>query len=86
MHKNIPTMLGKITGTIADANLNIQNMLNKSKNDYAYTLIDVQRGFDENPLIKKLFDFEGIIGVRVISAMENKNAYQDGKLVIGRNE
>ncbi len=86
LHKNIPTMLGKITGTIADANLNIQNMLNKSKNDYAYTLIDVQRGFDENPLIKKLFDFEGIIGVRVISAMENKNAYQDGKLVIGRNE
>lgn len=40
-HKNIPTMLSKISQVFAEDNVNIENMLNKSKGDYAYTLIDV---------------------------------------------
>ncbi len=83
LHKNVPAMLGKITGIIAEANINIQNLLNKSKKDYAYTLIDVDSGSNEDPIIEQLFGYEGIICVRVISDSGNKNVYQDGKLVIG---
>ncbi len=40
-HKNVPNMLAQISQVVSQANLNIANMLNKSKNDYAYTIVDV---------------------------------------------
>ena len=39
-HKNIPTMLNQITDVFTKDNINIENMINKSKGDYAYTMID----------------------------------------------
>ena len=40
-HKNIPNMISQFTKTLGDAGVNISNMTNKSKGDYAYTMIDV---------------------------------------------
>ena len=46
-HKNIPAILGKITAVIAEAGLNIQDMTNRSRGDYAYTLIDVESASED---------------------------------------
>ena len=62
-HKNIPAILGKITAVIAEAGMNIEDMTNRSRGDYAYTLIDVA---DEAPeaLIKAIESIDHIIRVR----------------------
>ena len=67
LNKNIPSMLGKITGALADMNVNISDLINRSKGDYAVTLVDVDSEIDEAS-IKKALAFEGIISVRVISS------------------
>lgn len=41
LHQNVPNMLGRITTVLAELNINIANMINASKGDFAYTLIDV---------------------------------------------
>lgn len=68
LNKNIPAMLGKITGIFADMNINISDLLNRSKGDLAYTLVDVDSDVDETAL-RNALNVEGIIGVRV---MRNK--------------
>jgi D-3-phosphoglycerate dehydrogenase len=65
LNKNIPAMLGKITGILADKNINIADLNNRSKGDLAYTLIDVDSEVDEAEL-KKALSVDGIIAVRVI--------------------
>ena len=41
IHKNVPTMLNKISSVFAKDNVNIENMTNKSRGEYAYTMVDV---------------------------------------------
>ncbi|MBQ9736640.1 MAG: phosphoglycerate dehydrogenase [Clostridia bacterium] len=41
MHKNVPTILGQITAIISDAGLNIENMANGSRGEYAYTIVEL---------------------------------------------
>lgn len=65
LNKNIPAMLGKITGILADMNINIADLNNRSKGDLAYTLIDIDSEVDEAEL-KKALNVNGIISVRVI--------------------
>ena len=65
LNKNVPSMLGKLTNVLAEMNININKLINKSKDDNAYTIIDVDEKLDETK-IKKAFSFEGIIDVRVI--------------------
>ena len=65
MNKNVPTILGKITSIMADLNINIANMNNRSKGDYAYTLLDIDSDVNEAEL-KKSMKVEGVINVRVI--------------------
>jgi len=65
LNKNIPAMLGKITGILADMNINIADLNNRSKGDLAYTLIDIDSEVDETEL-KKALNVNGIIAVRVI--------------------
>ncbi len=65
LNKNIPAMLGKITGILADMNINIADLNNRSKGDLAYTLIDIDSEVDETEL-KKALKVNGIIAVRVI--------------------
>lgn len=64
-HKNIPAILGKITAVIADAGLNIQDMTNRSRGDYAYTLIDVEEASEE--VCKSIESIENIIKVRYLT-------------------
>ncbi len=40
-HRNVPNMLAQISETVSKHNINIENMLNKSKGDYAYTIVDI---------------------------------------------
>ncbi len=64
-HKNTANMITKFTAIIGDAGINIATMLNKSKGEYAYTLIDI-----ENPISKEiamsLESVEGVLRVRII--------------------
>lgn len=56
-HKNIPAILGKITALIAEAGVNIQDMTNRSRGDYAYTLVDIEAiGEDVLNAIKRIDD------------------------------
>jgi len=66
-HKNIPTMLSKISHVFAADNINIENMLNKSKGDNAYTLIDVCGELTEE-IADELKAVEGIIRVTIYKA------------------
>jgi D-3-phosphoglycerate dehydrogenase len=65
IHKNIPNMLTKITGLIADDNVNIENLLNKSRGDYAYTMLDIDEA-DVAQLKSEIEAIDGIIRVRII--------------------
>lgn len=65
MNRNIPKMINKITNVFADLDINISDMINRSKGDYAYTLIDVDSTFDEAE-VRQALKFEGIIAVRIV--------------------
>ncbi|MGO9146393.1 MAG: phosphoglycerate dehydrogenase [Desulfomonilia bacterium] len=64
-NQNSPGMIEKITHLFADSNLNIADMLNKSKSNIAYNIIDVDGGINDD-LIKKIRSIEGIIAIRVL--------------------
>lgn len=63
INKNIPDMLGIITTQLAQAGVNIENMLNKGRGEVAYTLLETNNEVQEE-LLKKLQAEEGIIKVR----------------------
>ncbi|MBR3908636.1 MAG: phosphoglycerate dehydrogenase [Clostridia bacterium] len=65
IHKNIPNMLTKITGLIANDNVNIENLLNKSRGDYAYTMLDIGEA-DTAQLQGEIEAIDGVIRVRFI--------------------
>lgn len=65
MHKNVPAVISALTTALGDAGLNINNMLNKSKKDYAYTLLDVA-GDVSDDVVAKLSAVDTVIKVRVI--------------------
>lgn len=65
MHKNVPAVISALTTALGDAGLNIDNMLNKSKKDYAYTLLDVAGGVSDD-VVAKLSAVDTVIKVRVI--------------------
>ncbi len=65
-HKNIPNIVGPITSTLAAQNINISNMINKSKGNYAYTIIDMDEEICKQTL-DKLSSIFGVIKVRVIN-------------------
>ena len=58
-------MLTSITGIVAANNVNIENMLNKSRGDFAYTMLDVS-GIDDEDVLAKIKAVDGIIRVRII--------------------
>ncbi len=65
IHKNISNMIAKFTAVFGDSNVNISDMTNKSKNDYAYSLIDVEAPIT-SALVDQLRAIDGVIRVRVI--------------------
>ena len=64
-HKNQQSMLSQISSIISDKGINIDHMLNKSKKDYAYTIIDTTGEFDAD-VIEAISNIEGVLKVRVI--------------------
>ena len=64
-HRNIPTMLTKITNVMGEANVNIENMVNRSKKDFAYTIVEIIGSIPEDTA-EKLNAIEGIIRVNII--------------------
>ena len=60
VHKNIPNMISQISKYFADRHANIENMINKSRGEYAYTIVDVDHEMQET------IDFDGVLSVRVI--------------------
>jgi D-3-phosphoglycerate dehydrogenase len=64
-NKNIPNMISTITSFLADKDINICDMINQSRADLAYNIIDIESDISEES-ISSLKDIEGIIAVRVI--------------------
>ena len=65
LHANIPNIISQITTAIGETGANIENMMNKSKGDNAYTLVDLV-GDIADGLVEKLTSVEGVYRVRVI--------------------
>ena len=66
IHKNVPAMLTQIMSTLSDDGINVENMTNKSKKDYAYTLVDVNTRITDQ-VADELRAIPGIIRVRVLN-------------------
>ena len=65
IHKNVPTLIAAMTKAIGDEGLNIENMVNASKKDYAYTMMDVI-GDVTDTVVNDIKAIDGVIRVRVI--------------------
>ena len=63
LHKNIPSILSKITTAVSDMGCNIENLVNKSKKDWSYTMLDVSGG---NIDVNAITAIEDVIRVRVL--------------------
>ena len=64
-HRNIPNMVRQITKAIAEEEANILDMINKSRGDFAYTLIDLENEIS-NTAIENIQRVEGILTVRAL--------------------
>jgi D-3-phosphoglycerate dehydrogenase len=64
-NKNIPAIIGQITQILADHKINIADMLNKSKGDWAYNIIDIDGDIDE-AIVKQIKQIKDIVMARII--------------------
>jgi D-3-phosphoglycerate dehydrogenase len=68
-HKNVPNMVGQLTLAISSYNLNIADMINRSRGEYAYTMIDIDNKVNGDiipGLVEKINQIEGLVTARVI--------------------
>jgi len=66
---NVPNMLGQISTTLAEANINIHNMMNKSRGEMAYTLVDTDTAIPPE-LIARISSIPGVLMVRDLPLVE----------------
>lgn len=66
IHRNIPALIASMTSAVGNAGLNIENMLNASKKNFAYTIMDIDGEVDEK-LAGAIKAIDGVIRVRVIN-------------------
>jgi D-3-phosphoglycerate dehydrogenase len=64
-NSNVPNMVGQISTCLASANLNIAELLNKSRGEYAYTLIDTDGSLSED-IVKKIRSIDGVLAARIV--------------------
>lgn len=64
-HRNIPNMLSQFTATVAKENINIPDMINKSKGQFAYTILDIESPSTPE-LAQKIREIDGVLKVRII--------------------
>lgn len=65
LHKNVKGLIGKYTAVMGNNNINISDMTNKSRGDYAYSLLDIDSSVTE-AAVEQLKGIEGVLKVRVI--------------------
>ena len=65
IHKNVPSMLANITALLSRDHVNVENLSNKSRGDYAYTLVDLGTKVGED-VIADVRNLENVIRVRTI--------------------
>lgn len=65
LHKNIKGTIGKYSTVFGNADINIEDMTNKSKGDYAYTLLDIDTPVTDE-VVEQLRAIEGVLKVRVV--------------------
>lgn len=65
MHRNVPNMIGQFSAILADDGINIANMTNKSRNAYAYTMIDVENEITAD-IVEELQNVKDVLKIRVI--------------------
>ena len=65
LHKNVSNMLAQITGAVGNEGININNLTNQSKGDYAITIMDVEKEVSASAL-SHLASVDGIIKVRAL--------------------
>ncbi|MCL1955230.1 MAG: hypothetical protein FWF61_04810 [Brevinematales bacterium] len=65
INKNIPNMVGQITTLLAGANLNITDLINHHRDEYAYNIIDTEQQIS-SAVLERIHKVEGIIRVRAI--------------------
>lgn len=65
IHHNKPNMLSQILALVAEKGYNVENLTNKSKKDYAYTMLDI-KGTVDDALVAAVEDVDGIIRARII--------------------
>jgi D-3-phosphoglycerate dehydrogenase len=67
---NVPNMLGQISTAMAEAGLNIHNMVNKSRGEMAYTLVDLDSPVPKE-VVAKISSIDGVLNVRTLPVIEN---------------
>ena len=65
VNSNVPNMVGQISSAMADEGLNIIDMINKSRGELAYSLIDINEPASET-LLKNLADIDGVLAARAL--------------------
>ena len=65
-HRNVVNMISQFATVLGGAGMNISDMTNKSKGDYAYTLIDLETPATQEDPIDKLDEIEGVLKVRIV--------------------
>ena len=64
-HRNVPNMIGQFTSVFGEAGINISDMSNKSKGDFAYTLMDTSVAVSSD-IVEKLESIDGVLKVRIV--------------------
>jgi D-3-phosphoglycerate dehydrogenase / 2-oxoglutarate reductase len=64
-NRNVPNMVGQISTCLAAAGLNIADLLNKSRGEYAYTLIDIDSAVPQS-ILGQIRDIEGVLAARIL--------------------
>ena len=66
IHRNIPGTLAAVTGVLSTEKVNVENMTNKSKKDYAYTVVDINTKIKDK-VVDKIAAVEGVLRVRFLN-------------------
>lgn len=66
IHRNIPGVIASITNVLGGEGVNVENMTNKSKGDYAYTVVDISTAVDQK-VLNEIAAIDGVIRVRYLS-------------------
>lgn len=64
-NRNVPNIIGQITHVLAEEKINIAEMINKHKDDFAYNIIDIDSDISEG-VVEKIRKIDGILMVRII--------------------